>query len=97
VELNLYWNDFVFKKPVRTGGFVLGGFCMAQAKYFAGETAMRCADRAIRILGAYGYSPEYPIARFYRDIPTYVIVEGSANVCKQIIAMDRLGYRKANL
>ena len=72
------------------------GLEVAQAKYFAGETAMRCADAAMRLLGAYGYSTEYPIARFYRDIPTYVIVEGSANICKQIIAMDRLGYRKAN-
>ncbi|MFP4477524.1 MAG: glutaryl-CoA dehydrogenase Acd [Desulfatibacillaceae bacterium] len=69
---------------------------VAQAKYFAGETAMKCANYAMRIMGAYGYSTEYPVARFYRDIPTYVIVEGSSNVCKSIIAMDKLGYRKAN-
>ncbi len=50
----------------------------------------------MRIMGAYGYSAEYPLARFYRDIPTYVIVEGSANICKQIVAMDKLGLRKAN-
>ena len=36
------------------------------------------------------------IARFYRDIPTYIMVEGSANICKMIIAQDQLGYRKAN-
>jgi glutaryl-CoA dehydrogenase (non-decarboxylating) len=36
------------------------------------------------------------MARFYRDAPTYYIVEGSANVCKMITAMDQLGYRKAN-
>jgi glutaryl-CoA dehydrogenase (non-decarboxylating) len=72
------------------------GLETAQAKYFAGETAMKCANYAMRILGAYGYSSEYPIARFYRDIPTYVIVEGSANICKSIIAMDQLGWRKAS-
>jgi glutaryl-CoA dehydrogenase (non-decarboxylating) len=77
-------------------GNLNNGFEVAQAKYFAGETAMKCANYAMRILGAYGYSSEYPIARFYRDIPTYVIVEGAANICKQIIAMDQLGYRKAN-
>ncbi len=77
-------------------GHFNNGLEVAQAKYFAGETAMKCANYAMRILGAYGYSTEYPIARFYRDIPTYVIVEGSANICKQIIAMDQLGYRKAN-
>ena len=49
-----------------------------------------------RILGAYGYSTEYPVARFYRDTPTYYIVEGSANICKWIIALDQLGIRKAN-
>ena len=57
---------------------------------------MKCGNHAMRIMGAYGYSTEYPLARFYRDLPTYVIVEGSANVCKQIIAMDLLDYRKAN-
>jgi glutaryl-CoA dehydrogenase (non-decarboxylating) len=49
----------------------------------------------MRILGAYGYSTEYPVARFYRDAPTYSMVEGSANVCKFIVALDQLGARKA--
>ncbi len=77
-------------------GNMNNGLEVAQAKYFAGETAMRCANYAMRIMGAYGYSTEYPLARYYRDIPTYTIVEGSANICKSIIAMDQLGYRKAN-
>ncbi len=77
-------------------GKINNGLEVAQAKYFAGETAMRCANYAMRIMGAYGYSTEYPLARFYRDIPTYVLVEGSANICKTIIAMDQLGYRKAS-
>ena len=72
------------------------GLEVAQAKYFAGEVAVKCANCAMRILGAYGYSPEYPVARYYRDVPTYVMVEGSANICKSIIAADQLGYRKAN-
>lgn len=69
---------------------------VAQAKYMAGEVVTKAANYAMRILGAYGYSPEYPVARFYRDAPTYFMVEGSANVCKMIIALDQLGYRKAN-
>jgi glutaryl-CoA dehydrogenase (non-decarboxylating) len=77
-------------------GQLNNGYEVAQAKYMAGEVAMRCAESAMRIMGAYGYSAEYPLARYYRDIPTYVIVEGSANICKHIIAMDQLGYRKAN-
>jgi glutaryl-CoA dehydrogenase (non-decarboxylating) len=69
---------------------------VAQAKYMAGEVVAKAASYAMRILGAYGYSTEYPVARYYRDAPTYYMVEGSANICKMIIAMDQLGYRKAN-
>ncbi len=66
------------------------------AKYFAGEVAARAAHSAMKILGAYGYSTEYPVARYYRDAVLYQIVEGTANVQKMIIALDRLGIRKAN-
>jgi glutaryl-CoA dehydrogenase (non-decarboxylating) len=69
---------------------------VAQAKYLAGELAYKCSQYAMRIFGAYGYSTEYPVARYFRDAPTYAMVEGSANVCKFIIAQDQLGIRKAN-
>lgn len=72
------------------------GLDVAQAKYFAGEAVTKCANYAMRILGAYGYSTEYPVARYFRDAPTYTMVEGSANICKWIIALDQLGIKKAN-
>ena len=81
---------------VKDQGNLNNGLDVTQAKYFAGEVVTKCANYAMRILGAYGYSTEYPIARFYRDAPTYTMVEGSANICKWIIAMDQLGMRKAN-
>ena len=71
-------------------------FEVAQAKYLAGEVANKAANYAMRILGAYGYSTEYPVARYFRDMPTYYMVEGSSNVCKMIVALDALGVRKAN-
>lgn len=77
-------------------GRLNNGMDVAMAKYMAGETAYKCANYAMRILGAYGYSTEYPVARYYRDAPTYAMVEGSANICKWIIALDQLGIRKAN-
>ncbi len=77
-------------------GNLNNGLDVAMAKYFAGEAVTKCANFAMRILGAYGYSTEYPVARFYRDTPTYTMVEGSANICKWIIALDQLGIRKAN-
>jgi glutaryl-CoA dehydrogenase (non-decarboxylating) len=66
------------------------------AKYYAGETCAFAADCALKIYGAYGYSGEYPIERYFRDSRSYQIVEGSANIQKIIIAQDALGYRKAN-
>jgi len=66
------------------------------AKFMTGETVTRCAHSTIKILGAYGYSTEYPAARFFRDAVVYQIVEGTVNVQKMIIAQDQLGYRKAN-
>ncbi len=81
---------------VKDQGKLNNGRDVAMAKYFAGETVNKCSNYAMRILGAYGYSTEYPVARFYRDTPTYYMVEGSTNICKWIIALDQLGYRKAN-
>jgi glutaryl-CoA dehydrogenase (non-decarboxylating) len=81
---------------VKDQGKLNNGLDVAMAKYFAGETAVKCANYAMRIMGAYGYSTEYPVARMYRDVPTYTMVEGSSNICKWIIALDQLGYRKAN-
>jgi glutaryl-CoA dehydrogenase (non-decarboxylating) len=65
-------------------------------KYTAAEAANFAADAAMKILGAYGYSTEFPVERYYRDAKSYQIVEGSSNVQKMIIAQDALGYRKAN-
>jgi glutaryl-CoA dehydrogenase (non-decarboxylating) len=66
------------------------------AKYTAAEAAAAAADAALRILGAYGYSTEFPVERYFRDAKSYQIVEGSSNIQKIIIAQDALGYRKAN-
>ena len=76
-------------------GNLNNGLDVAKAKYIAGETVTKCANYAMRILGAYGYSTEYPVARYFRDAPTYTMVEGSANICKWIIALDQLGIKKS--
>jgi len=68
----------------------------SMAKLFASEVANKCADYALRIFSAYGYSEEYPVARFFRDAKYYQIVEGTSNIHKIILAQDALGYRKAN-
>ena len=39
----------------------------AIAKLFGSEIGSRCADRAIQVLGGYGYTRDYPVERIYRD------------------------------
>jgi len=65
-------------------------------KFTAAEAAAHATDAAMKILGAYGYSTEFPVERYYRDAKSYQIVEGATNIQKMIIAQDALGYRKAN-
>ena len=69
---------------------------VSMAKYAAAEAAAHAADGAFKILGAYGYSTEFPVERYLRDAKSYQIVEGSSNIHKLIIAQDALGYRSAN-
>lgn len=62
----------------------------AMAKLFASEIAMRATVKAIQILGGYGYTREYPVERFYRDIKLCQIGEGTSEVQRIVIA-KRLG------
>jgi glutaryl-CoA dehydrogenase (non-decarboxylating) len=60
------------------------------AKYYAGESAVFCANTAMKIHGSYGYSNEYPVGRFLRDAKSFQVVEGTSNVQKMIIARHAL-------
>lgn len=64
------------------------------AKYFAAEVAVKAANEAMKIHGSYGYSEEYPVARYLRDAKSFQVVEGTSNIQKTIIAGYALGYRK---
>jgi glutaryl-CoA dehydrogenase (non-decarboxylating) len=69
---------------------------VAIAKYFAGETAVKCAGWAMEIHGGMGYSLEMPVEKYFRDSKLYQIGEGTANIMRLIIADDALGYKTAN-
>lgn len=56
------------------------------AKYFATEAAMENALECMRIHGAYGYSPEYDVERYFRDAPLLLIGEGTNEMQRMIIA-----------
>jgi alkylation response protein AidB-like acyl-CoA dehydrogenase len=56
------------------------------AKLFATEAAVENSLEAMRIHGAYGYSTEFDIERYYRDAPLLVIGEGTNEMQRIIIA-----------
>ncbi len=56
------------------------------AKLFATETALYNSIEAMRIHGAYGYSKEFNIERYYRDAPLLAIGEGTNEMQRIIIA-----------
>lgn len=60
------------------------------AKYFATEAAMDNALECMRIHGAYGYSPEFDVERYYRDAPLLLIGEGTNEMQRMIIARQLL-------
>jgi alkylation response protein AidB-like acyl-CoA dehydrogenase len=56
------------------------------AKLFATEAAIENSLEAMRIHGAYGYSKEFNIERYYRDAPLLVIGEGTNEMQRIIIS-----------
>jgi glutaryl-CoA dehydrogenase (non-decarboxylating) len=63
------------------------------AKLFASEAAVKAANEAMKIFGSYGFSTEYPIELFYRDVKSFQIVEGTSNVQKLIISGVACGFQ----
>src|SRR6266581_2952366 len=66
------------------------------AKWHATESAFRAAHLAIQVHGAYGYSAEYGIERYFRNARAPIIYEGTTQVHKMMQAEHALGYRDLN-
>ncbi|MGV8079590.1 MAG: acyl-CoA dehydrogenase family protein [Syntrophales bacterium] len=66
----------------------------SMAKYFATEAAERACYNALQILGGYGYTREFPIERFARDVRITSIYEGTNQIQRVIIARDILSSLK---
>jgi butyryl-CoA dehydrogenase len=62
----------------------------AFAKLFASEAAWRIADRALQIHGGYGYTRDFPLERYLRDLRIFRIYEGSSEIQRSIIARSLL-------
>lgn len=64
---------------------------IAMAKWYSGETAVRCADEAVQMHGGYGFIDEYKVNRLYRAAKVLEIYEGTKEMEKTIIARSLLG------
>jgi glutaryl-CoA dehydrogenase (non-decarboxylating) len=62
------------------------------AKFYACEAAVHAANESMKIFGSYGFSTEYPIERYYRDVKSLQVVEGTSNIQKTIIAGISCGH-----
>jgi len=65
-----------------------GGYKNAEgsmSKLKAGRTAVWVTERAIQILGGYGYTREYPVERMHRDAKIFDIFEGTEQIQQLVI------------
>jgi len=66
------------------------GQMAAMAKLHASETAMFVTDKAIQVLGGYGFTREYPVERMYRDAKLCTIGEGTSEIQRMVIGRNEL-------
>lgn len=63
----------------------------SQAKLFATEAGQRVAHLAIQVHGGYGYTREFPVERFYRDLRHLTLAEGTSQIQELVIGRELLG------
>ncbi len=62
----------------------------AMAKLFASEIAEKASSEAVQIFGGYGFTKDYPVEKFYRDVKLCTIGEGTSEIQRIVIARDLL-------
>lgn len=58
----------------------------SMAKLYSSEVACRVANEAVQILGGYGYTKDYPVEKYYRDVKLCTIGEGTSEIQRTVIA-----------
>lgn len=65
----------------------------SQSKLKSGRVAVWVTERAIQILGGYGYTREYPVERMHRDAKIFDIFEGTEQIQQLVIGRAISGLR----
>ena len=63
----------------------------SMSKLKASEVAVRATERAIQVLGGYGYIRDFPVEKWYRDAKIYTIFEGTSEIQRLVIARALAG------
>ncbi len=58
----------------------------AMAKYYTSEIAVEAANEAVQIFGGYGFTKDYPVEKYYRDVKLCTIGEGTSEIQKLVIS-----------
>jgi alkylation response protein AidB-like acyl-CoA dehydrogenase len=58
----------------------------AMAKRFATDAGFEIVNAALQLHGGYGYTADYPVERFLRDLRVHQILEGTNEIMRVIIA-----------
>lgn len=58
----------------------------AMAKLFASERSFGVCNRALQILGGYGYTQEFPVERYLRDVRVTSIYEGTSEIQRVVLS-----------
>ena len=62
----------------------------SMSKVFCSESAVRICNRAMQVLGGYGYVREFPVERYLRDVRVTTIYEGTSEIQRIVIARELL-------
>jgi alkylation response protein AidB-like acyl-CoA dehydrogenase len=57
----------------------------SMAKLFATDTAMRVTTDAVQVLGGYGYTTDFPLERYMREVKVMQIFEGTNQIQRMVI------------
>ena len=58
----------------------------SMSKLKAGETAVSVTEKAVQILGGYGFIKDFPVEKWYRDSKIYTLFEGTSEIQRMVIA-----------
>jgi alkylation response protein AidB-like acyl-CoA dehydrogenase len=63
----------------------------SMAKLFATDNAMKVTTDAVQVLGGYGYTTEFPVERYMREVKVMQIFEGTNQIQRMVIGRHLAG------